>query len=106
MEYDVLTVTMIIYDQSMYQLSRSAEWCTYDDMSIGWNNNDVFAVTMMIYDKSCEKDIDKVNIDTLIRISLRIPYYFYWYPLTIIERYTIMIHNQTTILTIEMIVAK
>ena len=57
MEYEVLTVTMIIYDQKyvcMYQLSCSAEWCTYDDMNISWNNNDVFAVTMMIYDKSCE----------------------------------------------------
>ena len=40
------------------------------------------------------KDTDIVNIDTLIRISLRIPYYFYWYLLTIIEQYTIMIHNQ------------
>ena len=46
------------------------------------------------------KDTDNVNIDTLIRISLRIPDYFYWYLLTIIEQYAIMIHlnkNQTTV---------
>jgi len=43
MDYDILTVTMIIYDQKYVCINYK----------IGWNNNDVFAVTMIIYDKSC-----------------------------------------------------
>ena len=104
MEYDILTVTMIIYDQKYACINYPAQpndvlmmiwisagttmmsvlllwWFMISLVSILWSRNEL-------------KDTDIVNIDTFIHW---IPYYFYWYLLTIIEQYTIMIHNQIRI---------
>ena len=53
MEYDVLTVTMIIYNQKYVCINYDVLMMYLWWYKIGWNNNDVFAVTMIIYDKSC-----------------------------------------------------
>ena len=61
-----------------------------------WMEYDILTGTMIIYDQR----YTSIILLSWIGLSLRIPYYFYWYPLTISERYTIMIHlnkNQTTV---------